>query len=95
MLIRFSNPNNIVTVSISCDKINIEVIVEDNGIGIPKEQQRRIFNKFFRADNAIKFETEGSGLGLFIAKNIIEAHKGKISFKSKKVKELSLSLLCL
>ena len=84
--IRFSNPNNIVTVSISCDKINIEVIVEDNGIGIPKEQQRRIFNKFFRADNAIKFETEGSGLGLFIAKNIIEAHKGKISFKSKKGK---------
>ena len=84
--IRFNKINGIVTVSIKCDKINLEVTVQDDGIGIPKEQQKRIFNKFFRADNALKIETEGTGLGLFIAKNIVEAHKGKISFKSKKDK---------
>ena len=84
--IRFNEVNGVVTVSINYDKINIEVTVEDDGIGIPKEQQKRIFSKFFRADNALKFETEGTGLGLFITKNIIEAHKGKISFKTKKGK---------
>lgn len=56
--------------------------VADNGIGIPKEQQPYIFNRFFRAKNAIKIETDGSGLGLFIAKGIIEKHGGKIWLES-------------
>jgi len=61
----------------------IQVSVKDNGIGIPKKEQPRIFNKFFRGARAIKKETRGNGLGLYISKNIIEAHKGKIWFKSK------------
>ena len=60
----------------------VKVSVEDNGIGIPEHQQSSIFNKFFRADNAIKTQTDGSGLGLFIVKNIIEKHGGKIWFES-------------
>ncbi len=75
-----------VTISVKNDKINIKVIIEDTGIGIPEDQRERIFSKFFRADNAIKSETEGSGLGLFICKNIIEAHGGRIWFESKKGK---------
>ncbi len=58
------------------------VSIQDNGIGIPKEQQERVFSRFFRGDNAVKTETEGTGLGLYIAKNIIEAHKGEIWFES-------------
>ncbi len=84
--IRFNKPGGEVTVSIKCDKVNLEVAVKDDGIGIPDEQKKRIFNKFFRADNAVRTETEGTGLGLFIVKNIINAHKGKISFESEKGK---------
>jgi signal transduction histidine kinase len=58
--------------------------VKDTGIGIPEEQQNRVFTKYFRGANAIKAETEGTGLGLFIAKNIVETHGGSIGFVSKK-----------
>lgn len=84
--IRFNKPGGSVTISISCDKINIEVMIKDTGIGIPLSQQKRLFTKFFRADNAMELVTEGTGLGLFICKNIIEAHQGKIWFESEKNK---------
>jgi len=61
----------------------IEFAISDTGIGIPKDQQERVFTKFFRASNAMKTDTEGSGLGLFIVKNIIEAHGGKVWFESE------------
>lgn len=64
----------------------VEVKVKNYGIGISKQEQKKLFSKFFRAKNAIKLQTEGSGLGLFIVKNIIEAHGGKVSFKSEKNK---------
>ena len=60
--------------------------VSDYGIGIPKAMQDKVFSKFFRADNAVKVETEGNGLGLYIAKTIIEGLEGTISFKSKENK---------
>ena len=62
---------------------HLAFIVKDTGIGIPKDQQSRVFDKFFRASNAVKLQTEGSGLGLFIAKSIIEVHRGEISFVSE------------
>jgi signal transduction histidine kinase len=61
----------------------IQVSVKDSGIGISDEDQKNVFNRFFRAKNAIKVETDGSGLGLFITKGIVEKHGGKIWFKSK------------
>lgn len=57
--------------------------VKDSGIGIPEDQKARIFTKFFRAKNAIQAQTVGSGLGLFINKNIIESHGGQIWFLSE------------
>ena len=75
-----------VIVSLKQIKEGIEFKVQDTGVGIPKEQQNRVFSKFFRAANAIRLETEGSGLGLFIAKNIIDAHEGKIWFESDEKK---------
>lgn len=60
--------------------------VRDKGAGIPEEQQRHIFQKFFRADNAKNKETQGTGMGLYIAKEIIEASQGKIEFKSQERK---------
>lgn len=63
-----------------------EVRIKDNGIGIPKGDQTRLFSKFFRSANVVKMQTEGSGLGLFIVKNIIENHGGKIDIKSEEGK---------
>lgn len=57
--------------------------IKDNGVGIPLEQQKHIFDKFFRSDNAVKYQTDGTGLGLFISKNIVEQSGGKIWFESK------------
>ena len=57
--------------------------VKDNGIGIPAQNQHRIFEKFYRADNASAAQASGSGLGLYIAKYFVENHRGKIWFKSK------------
>lgn len=80
--VRYSQPGGEVTISLNRDKKNIEFSIKDTGVGIPKDQQERIFTKFFRATNVARIDTEGSGLGLFIAKNIIEAHGGKIWFES-------------
>jgi len=81
--IKYTQPGGQVTVSLKNVKKEIEFSVKDSGVGIPKDQQARIFTKFFRGANVIKMETEGTGLGLFITKNIIEAHGGKIWFYSK------------
>ena len=61
----------------------VELKIADTGIGISPEDQHRIFDKFFRAKNALKMDTDGNGFGLFIAKNIIEAHGGTITFTSE------------
>jgi signal transduction histidine kinase len=72
-----------VTVSLKCGEKEIEFFVKDKGVGIPKQQQKRVFTKFFRGANVMRMETEGAGLGLYIAKNIIEAHGGRIWFESE------------
>lgn len=84
--IRYTPPGGKVTVVLKNDKKEVELSVQDTGIGIPENQQERIFTKFFRGQNVLRMETEGTGLGLFIAKNIIEAHKGRIWFESEENK---------
>lgn len=84
--VRYSLPGEEVTISLKSAKNKIVFTIKDIGIGIPKDQQKRVFSKFFRGANAIRMETEGTGLGLFIAKNIIEAHGGKIWFESEEGK---------
>jgi len=56
--------------------------IKDNGAGIPESQQKKIFEKFFRSDNALKNNTTGTGLGLYITKNIVEQSGGKVWFQS-------------
>ncbi|HET6445847.1 MAG TPA: ATP-binding protein [candidate division Zixibacteria bacterium] len=60
----------------------VTVSVRDQGIGIPDHEKHRIFNKFARLDNAMSRKTEGTGLGLFLTKSIVEAHGGSIWFSS-------------
>ncbi len=78
--IRYNVENGeiIVRVDRMADKPFIVVSVRDTGIGIPKESIQKLFSKFYRADNALKTQTEGSGLGLYIARSIVVAHGGQI-----------------
>ena len=84
--IRYTSAGGEVTISLKYIKNRIEFKVKDTGIGIPEEHQYRLFTKFFRTPQAITMETDGSGLGLFITKNIVEAHNGKIGFESEESK---------
>lgn len=67
-------------------KTDILISIQDTGCGIPKEQQPMIFTKLFRADNARKYDTKGTGIGLYIVKHIIEEGGGKIWFESEENK---------
>lgn len=64
----------------------IQLNITDTGIGIPQKDKPRIFSKFFRAANAIKSDTDGSGLGLFVVKYYVEGWKGKVGFQSEEGK---------
>jgi len=85
--VKYTPPNG--TIFVSVEPVGddmLAVAIKDTGIGIPKNQQDQIFQKFFRGDNARKLETDGSGLGMFIAREIVLMHKGKLWFESKEDK---------
>jgi len=65
------------------DEPYVKISIKDTGIGIPAEQINKLFTKFFRAENVVKFSTEGTGLGLYIVKNIIKRHGGEIWVESE------------
>ena len=81
--VKYTPEGGKITVSLEKDSHDVIFKIKDTGVGIPAAQHERIFTKFFRGDNVIRMETEGSGLGLYTTRNIIEAHKGKIWFDSK------------
>jgi two-component system, OmpR family, phosphate regulon sensor histidine kinase PhoR len=83
--VRYNIENGEVVVKVEKrqDQPFLVVSVKDTGIGISEEAIKNLFKKFYRADNAMKANPEGSGLGLYIAKNIIQAHGGKIWVESE------------
>ena len=81
--VKYTPEGGKIIVSLEKDSHDVIFKIKDTGVGIPAAQHERIFTKFFRGDNVIRMETEGSGLGLYTTRNIIEAHKGKIWFDSK------------
>ncbi len=84
--IKYSPERGKVIVSAAKKGNVLEFCVEDSGIGIPVSQQKKLFTKFLRGDNAVRMQIAGSGLGLYITKEIIKSHKGKIWFKSEEGK---------
>lgn len=84
---KYCREDGIIKIYYKKDKTkNISFYIEDDGIGIPKSQETKLFTKFFRAANASLQYTEGTGLGLYIAREIIRAHGGKMDFKSQENK---------
>lgn len=82
--IRYNVQQGSVTVSIEkTEGPYIQISVKDTGIGIPSDQADKMFSKFFRATNAVQAVADGSGLGLYIARNIVQAHGGRIWVESE------------
>lgn len=75
-----------ITVNLVEKPQTIEFTVEDDGIGVPKQEQHHLFSKFYRAENAKRARPDGTGLGLFMAKKVIVAQGGAIIFKSQEKK---------
>jgi len=79
---KFSQTTKEIRVNLSYDAESIILQVSDKGIGITPKEISKIFDRFYRAENKIVSKTRGSGLGLTLAKHIIDAHNGSITVKS-------------
>jgi len=73
-----------ITLQLAEDLIKIEI--KDKGIGVPKEEQVHIFERFYRGKNSLEVNSAGTGLGLSIAKTLVEMHGGNIWFESSGIK---------
>jgi signal transduction histidine kinase len=80
--IKYSPDGGLIRISGAVYPEHVTVSVCDEGIGIPSREAHRIFQKFSRLDNALSRKTEGTGLGLYLSKAIIEAHRGRIWFQA-------------
>lgn len=76
--IKYSPDGGVITVGLTQSQNQIILSISDQGLGIPKKDLNKIFDRFYRVDKARSREQGGTGLGLAIAKEIVEAHKGKI-----------------
>ena len=81
--LRYSKNTGEIEIKLKKRNSNLYLEIQDQGVGIPEYDQKYIFQKFFRSGNVMKYQTQGSGLGLYIAKAIIEKAGGKIGFKSQ------------
>jgi len=81
--IRYIKRRGEIIVEIKKTKNDIIFSCRDNGVGIPDSEQREIFTRFFRGKNVLKMDSHGSGLGLYLARVVIESSGGEIWFKSK------------
>lgn len=80
--IKYNKLNGEIGVEVTKNKEEVVVGVSDTGYGIPKSQYGQVFKKFFRSDNILKFETKGTGLGLYIVKSLVEQCGGRVWFES-------------
>jgi heavy metal sensor kinase len=81
--IKFTPPGGKIQVRVECRQRQATVVVTDTGIGIAPEHLPRIFDRFYRADQARSRRTDGSGLGLSICRSIAESHRGHIVVESQ------------
>ncbi len=90
--VKYTPSGGSVTVKVRLRASEVVVDVHDTGWGIPKYSQDQIFSKFFRAENIVKRETTGTGLGLYLVKGLVDAINGRIWFESQEGKGTSFFL---
>ncbi len=88
---KYTHEDGEISISIKREGDTILSVVKDTGIGIPVSQQHRIYERFFRADNAVKKSAEGNGLGLYIIQLIVKRSGGTLSFVSEENKGTEFS----
>ncbi|PIW36818.1 MAG: hypothetical protein COW24_03405 [Candidatus Kerfeldbacteria bacterium CG15_BIG_FIL_POST_REV_8_21_14_020_45_12] len=81
--VKYSRKNSSVKIRAEIKNNRLFVSIGDQGIGIANDEQAKIFSKFFRGRNAKEYEPTGSGLGLYIVKNVVQRHRGQIWFESE------------
>ena len=91
--VNYTPPGGTITIRAFKEEGSVKVEVMDTGVGIPKEDLPRLFTKFFRAENVIRMQTEGTGMGLFISKNIARMHGGDVNVISEEGKGSTFTVL--
>jgi len=91
--IRYNNPGGTVNITVTKDSDTIYLIVKDDGIGISKEHQERIFERFYRVDKSRSKSTGGTGLGLAIVKHILAQHHTEMELVSEVGKGTEIKIL--
>ena len=91
--IKYNQIKGKIEISVTKKDLDILIVVKDDGYGIPKNQQDKVFTKLFRGDNVVQKVREGTGLGLYIIKSVLERIQGKIWFESEENKGTSFSVL--
>ena len=81
--VKYSREIKEISIEVKTNDSNLTIEITDRGMGIPRAEQKKIFEKFYRVSNGLVHDVKGSGLGLSLVKHIIEAHKGKILLESE------------
>ncbi len=81
--LKYSPKGGVIEVGGRFDETSVTIFVRDEGVGISESHQESIFDRFYRVDGALSRKTQGTGLGLYLAKGIIEAHNGTVGVNSK------------
>ncbi|MEM6630964.1 MAG: ATP-binding protein [Bacteroidota bacterium] len=80
--LKYTNQGGLVSLNLHAEKSTWGITVEDNGIGIPKNAQKELFNRYYRGENVINAKIPGTGIGLLLVKNYVQLHKGTLTFES-------------
>jgi two-component system phosphate regulon sensor histidine kinase PhoR len=91
--IKYSRENKEIEINLGADSDTAWLAVTDNGVGISKEDQKKIFEKFYRVSSGLVHDTKGSGLGLSLVKYIMDAHDGSVKVNSKPGKGSTFKLI--
>ena len=90
--VKYSNGNRRVKVALRHDHEEASIAISDNGVGIPKEEHERIFERFHRVSTGLVHDVKGSGLGLPLVRHIVEAHGGSVTLESEPGKGSTFTL---
>lgn len=91
--VKYSGDSKMILLRLTKRDNNAVIEVEDEGIGIPKDEQKKIFEKFYRASRGLIHDTKGTGLGLSLTKHIVDAHRGIIEVESEPGKGSTFRLI--